>query len=294
MTRESETLFLFGAGASAHSGECFPREPPDGRHLFDELVKRGGVASTINGEIANTFRSNFESGMGLFFVTRVGDTTALLRDMAELFLDFVPGDSNLYVRLFSQMARRSHRYSIATLNYDLLIEHALLRSSQTAVPLMKIHGSCNYFEDYGGGFFCNVRFEMARSITNGFAVQALSPPDSKKRLQYLRENGSTAPVMAVYASGKPVAFGSRAIERVQQNWIDAALKARRIIVMGVGINAEDEHVWTTLARSEADLYYVDPSPDRFLQWARLVGRKNVEVLAPTFAEALPKINALIR
>ena len=77
------TLFLFGAGASRYSGECFPEPPPLGTELFDALVKRGGVAATIDADLAAVFRKDFERGTSLFRRQRGGDVTTLLREMAE-------------------------------------------------------------------------------------------------------------------------------------------------------------------------------------------------------------------
>ena len=54
--------FLFGAGASAFSGECRPTTPPLGKDLFAELVKLGGVAASVEPDLAACF-TDFEFGM---------------------------------------------------------------------------------------------------------------------------------------------------------------------------------------------------------------------------------------
>jgi hypothetical protein len=79
------TVFLFGAGASYGSGDCSPNCPPVGPHLFPELQRWGGVASTVGDALRDKFDADFEEGMEEFFRTRPTDTTTFLREMAHYF-----------------------------------------------------------------------------------------------------------------------------------------------------------------------------------------------------------------
>ncbi len=75
------SVFLFGAGASAFSGECIPTAPPLGKDLFLELKKLGGVASRIDGELAEVF-CDFEAGMAELRVRDDLQTIPFLNEMA--------------------------------------------------------------------------------------------------------------------------------------------------------------------------------------------------------------------
>ena len=91
------STFLFGAGASAFSGECYPTTPPLGADLFSELRRRGGVAAEVEEDLVDLF-GDFEAGMAEFRRRHEVKTSALLRDMARYFAEFRPGDSNQYRR----------------------------------------------------------------------------------------------------------------------------------------------------------------------------------------------------
>src|ERR671911_3068747 len=92
-------VFLFGAGASYGSGECFPYRPPLGKDLFSELLSKGGIAATVDEAHRQLFDENFEKGMQRFIENRNIDLTTLLREMSEYFVPFTPGPNNLYRRL---------------------------------------------------------------------------------------------------------------------------------------------------------------------------------------------------
>src|SRR6185437_13899636 len=122
---------------------------------------RGGIAATIEGGLRQLFLDNFEKGMAQFRWERDTDTTALLREMALYFAEFVPGPTNRYHSLLRAIRRSRHRTVIATTNYDLLLESAVdaakLRTAYQAVnipknnvAILKIHGSCNFLPSVPG------------------------------------------------------------------------------------------------------------------------------------------------
>src|ERR1700674_2532963 len=118
-------LFLFGAGASYGSGDCVPEPPPLGKDLFLKLVKAGGIARTVKPPMSELFIKDFEKGMAAFFTERNADVNPFLRDMALYFLPFAPGPKNIYVKLFSAIAKGDHAIVVATTNYEMLIELAI-------------------------------------------------------------------------------------------------------------------------------------------------------------------------
>src|SRR5262245_57504541 len=90
-------VFLFGAGASAFSGDCFPKNPPLGAGLFQELLRQGGVAETVGADHRELFERNFEDGMATFWALSKVDRTGFLRDVARYFAQFFPGEKNAYI-----------------------------------------------------------------------------------------------------------------------------------------------------------------------------------------------------
>jgi hypothetical protein len=134
-------VFLFGAGASYGSVDCSPKCPPLGNCLFEELRIKGGIAATVDEEHRQLFK-DFEEGMARFRATRPpAEVTAMLREMSEYFAPFTPGANNLYRRLINTLSqwqrafeeRRRPRVVLATTNYDLLIECAILDSGCAVV-----------------------------------------------------------------------------------------------------------------------------------------------------------------
>lgn len=152
-------VFLFGAGASFGSGNCIPHPPPLGTQLFDILDARGGFVSTLSDEQKSKFRPRFEVGMAALYEESNMLGLALLREMGGYFAGFLPGHGNYYIELISHLKERRKPFTLATTNYDLLIEFVInaVGSKFNYVPhdapdqivLYKIHGSCNFLPYMG-------------------------------------------------------------------------------------------------------------------------------------------------
>jgi hypothetical protein len=117
-------LLVFGAGASAHSGPCIPRNPTEGNMLFAELSKTG-IARKLAPRFGKQFQANFEDGMAAVRAEEDESTAALLRQIGAYLSSFAPDSGNFFIALFKSLFERGVTFRIATLNYDLLIERAL-------------------------------------------------------------------------------------------------------------------------------------------------------------------------
>lgn len=295
------SLFLFGAGASYGSGRCAPAPPPLGKDLFPALVQLGGAASRVPKDLAQLFTEDFEAGMDRFWAEHNTETTALLREMAQYFVQFEPMPNNCYEQLLHILGGVRKKAIFATTNYDLLIEHAVSRAglliSYTGfpvepgtVPLLKIHGSSNFLPELAGGGFSGISFDLSGSESGSILECGVRVATSTYEVQqFCAKQDSIAPALAMYSPSKRVLYCRAFVEAQQAAWAASTTEASRIFVIGVRVHPVDDHIWGALAASTCPLYYVGFEPEDFVQWASSCQRKNTFTLARTFAEALPAI-----
>ena len=152
------SVFLFGAGASFGSGNCYPEPPPLGngeKGLFRKLQERGGFAASVTKSLADLFIEDFEKGMAELHSNSERDAFALLREMSLYFIKFRPLEGNLYKELIKFIISKKHPAIFATTNYDLLIESSIYQLAHKPLYqllpvwtntflILKIHGSCNF------------------------------------------------------------------------------------------------------------------------------------------------------
>jgi hypothetical protein len=291
------TVFLFGAGASAFSLDCVPGAPPLGNGLFGRLRRQGGLAATLSGELAGVFNRNFEEGVERLWSTRPVDLSALLRDTARYLAQFEPGPSNLYRQLARFLIDARKSATLATINYDLLIELAVCAEGGHVtyhglpvplgnLPVLKLHGSCNFLPDVS---IRGIGFDVGRgsSIVGGAPIRVAK--SSREVIEWCKREDAIAPVLALYAKGKPVLYCPEFVQEQQRHWCRAVGEAKRVYVIGVRVNPDDRHVWDILERSRAGIFYVGPEGDAVSDWATQRGRRDVHHFAPTFKEAVTSL-----
>lgn len=298
------TLFLFGAGASFGSGPCLPTTPPLGGALFDELRKGGGVAARVSEDLAELFRRDFETGMDRFWRDHNTWTSELLRDMARFFAVFEPSEGNSYMALIAALGGTRKKAVFATTNYDLLIEHAIVRSgflisygglpaTSRNIPVLKIHGSCNFLPDMGTGGIRGIGFDLSQA---GEGAAVLSAPirvarSTQEILQFCATEDAIGPALAMYHPSKRVLYSADFVKGQQDAFLSSVKSASRIYLIGLRVHAVDEHIWQPLAAAKSPLFYVGREPDDFHRWARENRRKTAFSIANSFSEALPLIAA---
>jgi hypothetical protein len=306
-------IFLFGAGASYGSGPCAPFPPPLGSKLFRKLRVAGGIAATVPDDLAAEFSRDFEAGMDRFWTEHHPQRIPLLKDMARFFAPFEPRPENFYVKLLQVLFRDAPNKAVmVTTNYDLLIERAAailgrpvcdsfpapaepLPGRERSIPVLKIHGSCNYLPDIfpgpNEGFYAvGNSFTVARggTILDAKAKHVLS---TQEIIDFCDAGWDVAPALALYSPEKPVLFCRTYIRSLQRYWLDALASATAVYVIGLRVHEIDTHIWGKLAKATAPIYYVGPEGTDFLNWAGRFGRQSVGVLANTFEEAVPRIEA---
>lgn len=297
------SLFLFGAGASFGSGPCSPAPPPLGGDLFDELRNAGGVAARVSDELAELFRCDFEAGMDRFWSDHNTWTSELLRDMARFFAPFEPSDGNLYMTLIAALGGTRKKAVFATTNYDLLIEHAIVRSglfitygglpaAPRNIPVIKIHGSCNFLPDMGTGGIRGIGFDMSNSEGGAVLDAPIRVAQSTREiLDFCATEDAIAPALAMYHPSKRLLYCRSFVKSQQAAFLASVRSASRIYVIGLRVHTIDEHIWQPLASATNSLFYVGREPKRFRLWADQNRRKSAFSIAESFSEALPVIAA---
>jgi hypothetical protein len=295
------SIFLFGAGASYGSGPCRPRPPPLGGQLFAELREGAGVAATIGPELAALFGRDFEAGMDEFRRTRPEHVTDFLRDMARYFAGFAPLEGNLYQRLVHLLVSTRKHAVFATTNYDLLIEAAIVGQKRVVcyatsstrpdvIPLLKIHGSCNFLPRHPE-MVTGIVFRPAPGspgILDG--SDEVRVVDSVHEIyEFCNSSSAFGPTLAIYAPDKSVPYSSSFVKEIQDDWRAAIVKAARIYVIGLRVHTVDDHIWGPLAKTSAPLFYVGFEPEALATWAKENKRKRTHAIASTFEQALPII-----
>jgi len=296
------SLFLFGAGASFGSGPCSPAPPPLGGALFDELRKAGGIASRVSEELAKLFRRDFEAGMDRFWQDYNTWTSELLRDMARFFAVFEPGEGNLYIALIAALGGTRKKAVFATTNYDLLIEHAIVRSglfisygglpaAPRNIPVLKIHGSCNFLPDLGTGGIRGIGFDLSQAGENAAVLDApiRVARSTQKILDFCSTEDAIAPALAMYHPTKRVLFCRSFVKSQLDAFLSSVRSASRIYVIGLRVHTIDDHIWQPLAAAKSPLFYVGREPDQFRRWADGNQRRSAFSFATSFSQALPLI-----
>lgn len=295
------SVFLFGAGASYGSGPCAPRPPPLGAQLFPALQAAGGVAATVDVDLANAFVRDFEEGMDRFWAERNTQATELLRDMARFFAPFEPLPGNSYLELLRVLGGTRRKSVMVTTNYDLLIEHAVVQSgllvtygglpaAERNVPILKIHGSCNFLPDLQPRQISGISFDLSQSAGGSIVEAGVRPARSAREIiDFCDREDSVAPALAMYSPSKQVLFCKGFVQAQQQAWLAALSSAARIYVIGLRVHLVDDHIWGPLAKARAPLHYIGREPDDFITWASNTGRRSAYVLADSFDGAIPSI-----
>lgn len=293
-------MVLFGAGASFGSGDVDPRPPPLGKNLFGELDRLTPVGSSMSARLKERFRGNFEAGMAAYFAEQQGDTAAFQRELAGYFAQFTPGATNAYCRLLRELEGREVLYS--SLNYDLLFELATelvgitatygARATGSAVPILKLHGSCNFWPIAPRFKVEGLRITRSTVADVEGPVQPLSREDT---LAHARDH-SLAPALALYAEGKAIRVCREFVRQQLTDWQRAIARAEAVFLVGVRVYPRDQHIWATLASTSAAVHYfgLGADEDEFNSWRTAAAPKRASYRESTFVDAIPVISAVVR
>jgi hypothetical protein len=284
-------LLLFGAGASAHSEPTGVPVPPLGDALFPELMATGNIPADLPPAVMDEFKKpdGFEIAMSKLAALDSSKYVPFLRGMAKYFATFMPSADSHYVRLFAAFKASRSLAFLATLNYENLIEHSLIKAGCNPLGVIKPHGSCGYllqldptstYRDivgFGPGPFlgANPRIEFDPEAI----IKWCDDPN----------HSSFAPAMSFYAPGKASPINTQQIDAQRNEWKKRVHRVEVCYVIGVRCNEEDDHIWQPLAESRCRLVYVNPRDAGFTRWRGDHKRRYAEHRAKGFVDVIPEI-----
>jgi hypothetical protein len=281
---ERDIVILFGAGASHGAGHVQPQAPPLGADLYDALATQypteWGSESHLGRMWAAPLREDFERAMYEEVLPRVPSLSLLEwhRPVAAFFAGYRldGGGCDMYSLLLLGLRtkRLLGRVMFGSLNYDCLIEQAMLELGLTAdymledalpqgsIPLAKIHGSCN--------FITADLFQSRAYLTNANASSiecsftALPVPDLEDRLQARFSTYQPAffPVLGLYSPNKPSIVAPVKLQSLRNILAERIRLATAVVLIGLKPNRRDPHLWEPIAQSRASkIVYVGGQTD---------------------------------
>lgn len=311
-------IIFFGAGASYGSDSMVLQQngilPPLGNKLLEALLIYPGLTkwNNLSETEINTFREKgFETAMEEFKEIKEWNDLSAEFDLAQYFSDFQILPLNLYLKLFTKIRAKKWHGAVVSLNYETLIEQAMLKNSIFPVvkgvtyydelpPLEnKIlgemcypHGACNFFMEQSW-------FDPASSLS--FINVSLT---QKGGVYHILNKSNIAvacrnkiiPMLCRYQPQKPAPMKNYFIDGQQERCRQLFTTAKAITIIGVLCNPiNDSHLWEPLAQTNAFLNYVEPNEinqNAFKKWAMSNGKKqgvSFAIIPKTFEEAFETI-----
>ena len=291
-------LILFGAGASFGSTLQLP--PPLGANLFAELRQFNPSGwGALPPNLANHFQADFERGMSELAKESSHNMPILQRAMAAYFFKFLPTNDSLYVKLAYRIKQSNWTGSVASLNYERLLELSLLHFGlqpvvnaqtlqQNQIELCLPHGCCHLFCEGVQASPTGVSFSGVGVAFDGPVVAISSPIHFNARLN----SNSVPPVMSYFESNKTTSSGISFIREQRSRWITLATNAKKIIIIGTKVRQNDSHIWDPIARSSAKVIYCSgpQAALEYTQWASTArsGKEN-KILTGYFVDKFNEI-----
>ncbi|MFH4963671.1 hypothetical protein V8G69_01590 [Gaetbulibacter sp. M235] len=267
-----KNIILFGAGASF--GSDTSDVPPLTPLLFEKLANFNPHGwGALPNEYRTSFKEDFEQGMIKVANERPHDLPILQRAMAAFFFDFQPKNTNLYYRFAQELKKSPKKVSLATLNYERLLEisfnaagHNLMIGipNPNEIELILPHGCCHLFCESVRGMAGAVSFAGMNVQVNGEIKIISNPQDFNQRIN----NDAFPPVMSYFEPSKRATAGQNFLEEQRARYNELIQKAETITVIGVKIREHDTHIWDPIKNSNAKFVYCSGSIelDDYNEW----------------------------
>lgn len=257
-------LFFLGAGASYGSEEDITCRPKLAADLFQTLCDQFPLTW---GKLYSKYRqsflkdNDFEKGMNSVIKEQPEKVLELQRNMAQYFFNFNPSADSLYFRLIEKLGIEN--LSFASLNYDRLIEEAIIRSGflpknnlemkkEKEVYLCLPHGCSNYFLE---------GIEIPPGLFETTCVENAIDSSDMKMIRHLEEfqlqisSNALPPVMSCFNSRKDSLVGRMFLDSQEIMFAKMVLSAELIVIVGVNVREHDKHIWSPLSKTKAKIVY---------------------------------------
>jgi hypothetical protein len=254
-------LLLLGAGASYGSEPDKALVPPLASQLFDALLKfEPNLWNQVPEDIASLYRADFEQGVLELSKKVRGALGPTQRSMAAFFYRYGPTKDSLYCKLAKRIQSRKWDGAIATLNYERMLPLALHRHGMSTVlgsqesgktELCFPHGCCHFFCDSVQGASGGVAFDGMAVSTNG----PLSIIEEPRAFWHRLRMDAFPPVMSYFEPSKVTTSGANIIEQQRARLDELIAAADSIGIVGIALREQDTHIWDSLAKAKAPIYY---------------------------------------
>lgn len=287
-------LIIFGAGASFGSDDNNPT-PPLGDNLFDELEKFDGQHwGNLNVDWKRRFREDFESAMQAYI--KSGNFAAPLQwSMAEYFFtQFHAYESNVYVKILKLIQDNLQNFTLATLNYDLLFQHAAALAGVNIVINSFLYTNNNQIRlilPHGSSAICCVGIRGSRGISFTGGISTGGRPRLFSDYNDFRaEKASNVfpPVMSYFEPNKFTVSCSNFITSERQTFAKATKEANKIAIIGMKLHISDKHIWDPLSETSAQILYLsgkNAAPE-YKNWAREKKRQK-DIISESYMKDAP-------
>lgn len=278
-------MIFFGAGASYGSDSY--NTPPLGSELFEELVifNKDGWGK-IPLEFSKYFHQDFEEGMKILSESHPHWMPPLQRAMAAYFFNFYPKLTNLYRKLAYRIKKSNWNGALSSINYERLLELSLIKEGLKSIvgksgenineiEICLHHGCCHLFCESVKG--ASNKISMAGfNITTRGPIKVISNP-SEFNLRIKKD--AFPPVMSYFEPQKITTSGVNFIEHQRARFSEIVADASIIVIVGVKVRPNDNHIWDPFAKTSAKLIYCSGrrSGQEFENWKNKMRTNNQDI-----------------
>ncbi|HIF8253250.1 TPA: hypothetical protein ACX448_003973 [Klebsiella pneumoniae] len=300
---------IFGAGASWDSETDVMKNngmtPPLGDYLFSKLDALNGATSRLDDNTKKVFiEEGYEAGM-----ERLPPSSRalfpILKESACFLSSFKPSPENAYTRLFNRLKNNINKITIATLNYDMLIEKSLMDLSinisyiceddYDGAKVIKFHGSSNLVPVIPQGISIS---GMTVTSDEGVFLETNSVEFLHSHEEIVRwcndsRNESLCPIMCLYNKEKRVLVSKRAMDEIQEKLSHSIKQSKEIILVGVKYISHDTHLWDLIFKSQCHIVIIDPYPsDELIDILKQNGNE-VTIIKKGFYESVNRLTGIV-
>ena len=318
----AEKLFLFGAGAS--KGSQKEGAPPLGNNLLRKLIDN--IYEDIRDlpdHIQESLNSDFEAGMLELIDQHSTKVSIVQRALAHYLCGFDNNYDSLYLRLAVSMIHATQTAAICTLNYDLMLQRALLAQGVGCsgsgsgfyygdTELCLPHGTSGLFLEgvaMSGGRFGNEGLQLftggeglkigaggsvrlGGKYGAGFSGTTYKMVHDTRGIRGNIQSNDVPPVISNFQPDKYTIAGQNFIAGQRKRWQQLTTNAKKIVIIGVAVREHDTHIWEPLRETKAQIMYCsgESGGKGFEEWAEKHKRKGDTMLPGFWGEYFDDIN----